>query len=74
MKQTAQWYREQSALAEREWQRAVWGRAAPHESSPQSAAGRIYPHLHQKVESAPPARLAADNTVASRIYPHLRGK
>jgi hypothetical protein len=66
MKQSPEWYRQQSKLAEDKWQRAAWQpgadvtlkRKAP---SPSPTEGF---HPHQKGDSAP-------NSIAAAIYPHL---
>jgi hypothetical protein len=75
MRRSAQWYREQSERAEREWQRAVWGRAAPRgaPAPAQSAAQKIFPHLAtgRTVEIARRDVQSAPDSIASRVYPHL---
>jgi hypothetical protein len=72
MRRSTDWYRQQSALAERKYQAIVWGRAAP-QSSRQSAAERIFPHLSngRAVEIPRLGGRSVPDSVASRIFPHL---
>jgi hypothetical protein len=69
MRRSTDWYRQQSALAERKYQAIVWGRAAP-----QSAAHSLYPKHSSSVR---PSEIrhepgVAPNTLASALYPTLK--
>jgi hypothetical protein len=63
MRRSTDWYRQQSALAERAWQRAVWGGTAPRKSTAKDF------HPHRRLDGQP-----APDSIASRIYPHLSEK
>jgi hypothetical protein len=76
MRRSAEWYRQQSERAMREYQHVVWGgHVAPRE--PQSAAAKIYPALHSETEwrtgtiTRRKPQPVQGVSAASRIYPHL---
>jgi hypothetical protein len=74
VKRSPDWFRQQSARAEAEYQRAVWGQPAAR--APASSAQKVYPNLRTDSEwrTVTITRREPQPTpgsAASRIYPHL---
>jgi hypothetical protein len=78
MKRSPQWYRDQSAKAQREYQRVVWGHVAPETPARPGAAQTLYPGLASRGAAQPEQQTKAapaKSTAASRVWPNLaRGR
>jgi hypothetical protein len=73
MKRSPEWFREQSRLAEREYQRVWWGaRAAPVEPKRRTAAQSLYPKHPSSAQPSEIQRGPAPETISLALYPHLR--